>query len=317
MPNSTVGGIDLWHWYQTARQQARAVDATLAAELEIELDGLLLDVTDLDRLALRLQTFKQRQQIPLALSLTDLTHLWQQRLHQRIPIQYLVGRVHWRHFHLRVAPGVLIPRPETELIIDLAVASTQENTAPEFLAQGHWVDLGTGSGAIALGLATVFPNATIHAVDQSETALTIARENAQALNLSDHIHFYQGTWLQPLDVLKGQLSGIVSNPPYIPTAAIEHLQPEVAWHEPRSALDGGPDGLDAIRQIIATAPDYLRSGGILLFEMMAGQDRQVQNLLLQEGHYRNIQIHKDLAGIHRFAQAYKTLGDNRRIRRKP
>ena len=198
-----VAGIELWCWQNSALQQIPTDDTDLAAELRGELDWLLLEVTDLERLALRLQTFKQRDAIPLSMSLIDLTHLWQQRLNQRIPIQYLVGRVHWRNFQLKVAPGVLIPRPETELLADLAIAAAQGRANSESLAQGHWVDLGTGSGAIALALATVFPEATIHAVDQSETALSIARENAHALNLSSQIHFYQGSWCTPLDALKG------------------------------------------------------------------------------------------------------------------
>ena len=305
MPNITVKGRDLWGWYQRAREQVQAAETTLAADLLVELDWLLLEVADLDRLALRLQTFPEKEAIAVELSLADLSELWQLRLQQSIPIQYLVGRVHWRQFQLKVAPGVLIPRPETELLIDLAVAATQVTAELGSLPQGHWADLGTGSGAIALGLATVFPQATIHGVDQSEAALNIARENAQALGLSSPIHFHQGSWFQPLFRLQGRLSGIVSNPPYIPTTQIVQLQPEVAWHEPHSALDGGPDGLDAIRQIVTMGADYLCPGGLLLLEMMAGQDRQVRALLADHGRYRDICIHQDLAGINRFAQAYR------------
>jgi release factor glutamine methyltransferase len=189
-------------------------------------------------------------------------------------------------------------------LIDLAVDAVKNSSTPQ-LTEGHWADLGTGSGAIAFGLAEAFKAATIHAVDRSAEALAIAQLNAQQLSLQDRIHFYQGSWWEPLDALKGQLSGMVSNPPYIPSNWIPQLQPEVANHEPHLALDGGGDGLDCIRQLIETSPDYLRSGGIWLIEMMAGQADTVAQLLHQQGSYCHIQIFSDLAGIDRFALAYR------------
>ncbi|MEB3337122.1 MAG: HemK/PrmC family methyltransferase [Leptolyngbyaceae bacterium] len=199
---------------------------------------------------------------------------------------------------------MLIPRPETEILIELAIAATQlQEPSPE---PSHWADLGTGSGAIALGLATAFPNGLSHAVDTGTAALEIAQLNAQQLNLADQIQFYQGSWLEPLHNLKGRLSGIVSNPPYIPSALVPELQPEVAWHEPHLALDGGPDGLAAIRHLVTHAPDYLKPGGIFLIEMMAGQSEAVVQLLAQQGSYHSIKSHTDLAGIQRFALAYKS-----------
>jgi release factor glutamine methyltransferase len=171
----------------------------------------------------------------------------------------------------------------------------------------HWADLGTGSGAIAMGLATAFPEARIHAIDQSGAALAIAQANAADYGLSDRIHFYQGSWLEPLTALKGQIWGIASNPPYIPSQMVLELQPEITQHEPHTALDGGPDGLDCIRHLIATAPTYLQPGGIFLLEMMAGQAPLVVDLLHQQGNYKHIQIHKDLAGIERFVLAHRKL----------
>lgn len=275
-------------------------------ELYAEIDWLLQEVAGLDRLALHLEMFKDRAQIQLAQSLSELTQLWQRRLDERVPVQYLVGVVPWRNFSLTVSPAVLIPRPETEYLVDLAVKAVQQHPYRFLeLAQGDWTDLGTGSGAIALGLATVFPAAFIHAVDCSLAALAIAQQNAQNLGLDSQIQFYQGFWLEPLHSLKGRLSGIVANPPYIPTKMLTELQPEVAWHEPHLALDGGIDGLDCIRQIIATASGYLQSAGILLLEIMAGQASSVKQLLQQQGNYRDIQIHLDLAGIERFVLAYR------------
>ncbi|NJP08065.1 MAG: peptide chain release factor N(5)-glutamine methyltransferase [Leptolyngbyaceae cyanobacterium RU_5_1] len=306
-----VSGLELWQWWQEARQQAIA-----AAIPAAEVDWLLQELAGLERLELRLESFKARTDISLKLPLDDLTRLWQQRIQERIPVQYLTGTAPWREFSLQVSPAVLIPRPETEIVIDLAVKMGSWGNNSKFKIQNskfipphpsslHWADLGTGSGAIALGLAVAFPEATIHAVDCSAAALAIAKANAAAYNLTDRIHFYQGSWLEPLQHLKGKLSGIVSNPPYIPSAMVPELQPEVAQHEPHLALDGGLDGLDWIRQLVAEAPDYLRSQGIWLVEMMAGQAKTVTDMLRQQGSYHDIQIHPDLAGIERFAIAYR------------
>ncbi len=297
---SRVSGIELWQWRQEARKSAVTAEVPVA-----EVDWLLQEIAGLEPLALRLESFKQRPQIELQYPLPMLSQLWQRRLYDRSPIQYLAGVAPWRHFSLTVSPAVLIPRPETECLIDLAVDAVKNSSTPQ-LTEGHWADLGTGSGAIAFGLAEAFKAATIHAVDRSAEALAIAQLNAQQLGLQDRIHFYQGSWWEPLDALKGQLSGMVSNPPYIPSNWIAQLQPEVANHEPHLALDGGGDGLDCIRQLIETSPDYLRSGGIWLIEMMAGQADTVAQLLHQQGSYCHIQIFSDLAGIDRFALAYRT-----------
>ncbi|MHC5757505.1 peptide chain release factor N(5)-glutamine methyltransferase [Nostoc sp.] len=289
-----VSGLQLWQWRNTALKAAIATDVPPR-----EVDWLLLEVAGLDRLALRLESFKNWPQIQLQLPLEELDQLWQRRLNDRLPVQYIAGVTSWRQFKIAVSSAVLIPRPETECLIDLAEASASD-------VSGHWADLGTGSGAIALGLADILPKATIHAVDYSLEALAIAQANADNLGLADHIRFYQGSWWEPLALLKGQFSGMVSNPPYIPTSTLPTLQPEVVNHEPHLALDGGADGLDCIRHLIEISPSYLRSGGVWLVEMMAGQADAVQELLQNQGSYCKIQIHADLAGIERFALAYKS-----------
>jgi release factor glutamine methyltransferase len=131
----------------------------------------------------------------------------------------------------------------------------------------------------------------------------IARDNAQQLGLGDRIQFYHGHWWEPLSALRGQCQGMVANPPYIPSSQIAQLQPEVAWHEPHLALDGGADGLDCVRHLVTTAPEYLKSGGIWLVEVMAGQAPAVVELLRSQGSYRATQIHQDWAGIERFVSA--------------
>jgi release factor glutamine methyltransferase len=297
-----VSGEALWKWRESTRQiTSTCINDAQAAERYLwELDWLLTSVAAVDRLSLKLDTYRTRPTIAVERSLSELSTLWQRRLQERVPVQYLLGRVGWRNFTLAVAPGVLIPRPETELLIDLAIAAIPNDQQEPM----HWADLGTGSGAIALALAAHFPTATIHAVDTSTVALEIARQNAAQQGLSDRIKFYRGNWLEPLTDLEGILTGIISNPPYIPSAEVLTLQPEVANHEPHLALDGGTDGLDAFRAIVQQAPAFLRSGGVLLLEMMMGQAKAVSSLLAS-GNYNNVQTHADLAGIQRFAQAYR------------
>lgn len=296
--------MTLHEWYQTAKQSA-----SQAQIAPTELEWLLQEVAGIERLELRLESFRDRPQIQLTMPLDELKALWQQRLDRRIPLQYLAGVAYWRDFSLVVSPAVLIPRPETECLIDIAVAASRHLLAP----QGHWADLGTGSGAIAIGLATALPTAIVHAVDRSLEALSIAELNAQRLGLSDtllgnrlrqRIKFYRGDWWEPLSALKGQFSGMISNPPYIPSQMIPDLQPEVAWHEPHLALDGGADGLDCIRHLVNTSAAYLQSGGIWLIETMIGQAPTVADLLQARGQYSGIEIHPDLAGLDRFVLAY-------------
>lgn len=290
----TISGWQLEQWIEQAEAECTALGISPG-----EVHWFLQELGGLDRLTLRLQTFKQQPTIPLEVPWSELTQLWKKRLGSRIPLQYLLGTAHWRHFILKVSPAVLIPRPETELIIDLAVSAIENLDN-----HGIWVDLGTGSGAIALGLADSFPMAEIHGVDTSLEALAIAQDNAQTTGLADHIQFHHGSWWEPLEFLEGKLTGMVSNPPYIPSDLIPTLQPEVSQHEPTLALDGGIDGLDSIRYLVETAPAYLRPGGVWIVEIMAGQGKAVAGLLEAQGSYSGIKIIPDLAGFDRFVIAY-------------
>jgi len=292
-----ISGQELCLW------RDRAISAAIAASISTrEVDWLLKEVTNLDSLALYLKSFQELDKIEIDRPLAVLSEQWQQRLENRLPVQYLVGSTPWRNFTLKVSPDVLIPRPETELIVDLALEAVKTSQKSD-LASGIWVDLGTGSGAIALGLAEALTKATVCAVDRSEAALAIAAENAQNLGLERRIKFYCGSWWQPLAEFRGKISAMVSNPPYIPTVEIAKLQPEVVRHEPSLALDGGEDGLESIRHLIDTAPVYLHSGGIWLIEFMAGQAEKISQMLAATGNYKNIKIYPDLAGIDRFALA--------------
>jgi release factor glutamine methyltransferase len=292
-----VSGEALWRWRE--QNQQRSIEAGIDPD---ELDWLLQVAGGLDRLSLRLGSLRQQSALSLKLSLEQLDDLWQQRLKQRVPVQYLAGVVPWRKFLLHVSPAVLIPRPETEEIIDLAIAAARTSG----FSNGIWADLGTGSGAIALGLAEAFPAAQVQAVDRSAAALAVAQQNAEAYGLGDRIQLHQGNWFEPLSSLKGQLSGMVSNPPYIPSEMVLTLQPEVAQHEPQMALDGGADGLESIRHLVSNAPEFLKPGGIWLTELMMGQASTVKQLLEQQGSYQDVQIHRDLAGVERFVLAFRS-----------
>jgi release factor glutamine methyltransferase len=336
-----VSGAEVDRWYGAARRAAIAAAVPVA-----ELDWLLLAWSDLDRLALRLGTVADRPTVTLQAPLETLDRQWQRRLGDRVPVQYLAGRVTWRRLELQVSPAVLIPRPETELMVDLAIAWRTEQLAAAALDHQpeQWADLGTGSGAIAIALADAFPEATVWAIDRDPKALAIARMNAQtyaqtyaqtdsqpggqpggpgpapsptpfqdhgprcpripdADALGPRLTFACGSWFEPLGAPAGQLTALVSNPPYIPTAELGTLAPEVIAHEPTAALDGGPDGLDCIRHLIQNAPGYLRPGGLWLVEHMAGQGAAIADLLRQDGRYGAIEQHWDLAGRDRFVSA--------------
>ncbi len=183
-------------------------------------------------------------------------------------------------------------------MVDIAIAASNQ-----LQQQGIWVDLGTGSGAIAIGLARELPDVEIYAVDTSLSALAVARTNASRLGVIDRINFSHGSWWSSLAHLQGRVSGMLSNPPYIPSEEVLRLQPEVSKHEPHLALDGGIDGLAAIRLLVDTAPSYLETGGIWLIEMMAGQGERVRDLLIQQGSYTDVRIIDDLAGLDRFVFA--------------
>ena len=219
------------------------------------------------------------------------------------PVAYVVGHKEFYSLQFKVNEHVLIPRPETEEIIEYAIEAVQKSNIKN-LDEGDWVDLGTGSGAIACGLAEVFPNIMIHAVDYSEAALKIAQENAQNLGFSERIKFYQGDWWQPLQHLKGKVKAMISNPPYIPTQELPKLQTEVIKHEPVLALDGGENGLKDINYLINSAKEYLCDGGIFLIEIMKSQGKSIEKLLKQQGNYQDIKICFDYEKADRFAMAY-------------
>lgn len=236
----------------------------------------------------------------LAASLEAIQTLWNLHLQTAAPLQYLVGLCPWRDLELEVGPGVLIPRQETELLVELALSLIP--AADHHRKPLVWLDLGTGCGCLAVALARAFPGSTGWAVDCSDLALARAETNLERHGCRDSVRLLQSQWWQSLDVLQGQLDLIVTNPPYIPTSLLGTLDPVVRQHEPWLALDGGEDGLDAIRLIVAEAKTYLAPGGILLMEHHHDQSAAVIDLLVSAG-LGQPQAHRDLEGILRFVSA--------------
>lgn len=213
-----------------------------------------------------------------------------------VPLQYLTGHQEFFGLNLLVTPHVLIPRPETELLVEAVMAWVGQHTKHASL-----VDVGTGSGAIALALATQLPTAEIWALDISPDALNVAEANARRHHLSDRVHFRQSDLLAALNQNLGQdrpVDVIVSNPPYVPTGDAKDMQPEVRDYEPHLALFAGEDGLAIYRRLIPQAWTALRSGGLLAMEIGYGQRPDLEKLLAD---WCEVNFLDDYAGIPRIA----------------
>lgn len=225
--------------------------------------------------------------------LTHFNHLLQRRL-QGEPVAYILGNREFYGLDFSVAPGVLIPRPDTETLVEAALRLIPETSTGEQKDPLRILDLGTGSGAIAIAIAVNRPEAAVTAVDQSEAAVTIARQNAEKLGTTN-LRLLQSDWFSALG--NEHFNIIVSNPPYIADAD-PHLSQGDLRFEPASALASGPDGLNDIRQIVATAPAHLERGGYLLLEHGYDQAERVAGLL-KDAEFTEIGHATDLAGIQR------------------
>lgn len=215
------------------------------------------------------------------------------------PLQYITGRQEFYSLEFEVTPDVLIPRPETELLIETALDLLKEKSQPPLIC-----DVGTGSGCIAITLLHENKQARAFALDISPPALKVAARNAARHNVRDRLALIASDCFNALDSVRARFSLIVSNPPYISAGALDGLQREVREHEPRVALSPGADGLLIIKRIVAEAAHYLNSGGHLLLEIGFDQHEAVTHLFDPEA-WQLLDVHKDLQGIPRTVVARK------------
>jgi len=214
------------------------------------------------------------------------------------PLQYVTGEVAFRHIVVKVRPGVLIPRPETEVVTGELIAAIESAENPLV------ADVCTGSGCIALSIASECPAARVWASDISALATEVTAENTERLGLTDRVSVVEGDLLGALPAeLEGTLDAVISNPPYIPSADVPELPAEVSGFEPHLALDGGPDGLDVFRRLAPQAARWLKPGGVFVVEL---DERRVETAATEAVEwYEHVRVIADLAGRNRAVIARK------------
>lgn len=268
-----------------------------AARLEMEL--ILADALGMDRLNLYLNLKR-----PLGAEAREKSRAALARRKEREPLAYILGSREFYGLKFEVSAAVLVPRPETELLVDRAIRRCQELAAARPDAPPRFADIGAGSGAIAVAVARALKKQGVSArgiaTDISSAALEIAARNAAAHDCSDMLGFKQGAFYEPLD---GAVDAILANPPYIAEGERAALMPEVARWEPAEALFSGDDGLGHLRELIDGSRDRLDSGGALLLEIGFGQRDAVEAMLRAAPWLESIQFHNDLASIPRVAEA--------------
>lgn len=223
----------------------------------------------------------------------------------REPVQYITGEVEFRGLMFKVNRAVLIPRPETELLVEEAINSIKKRDAMGMGKDVTVLDLCTGSGCIAISIAKELPYCRVYAVDISEGAIEIARENAERYGVEERVIFLAGDLFEAIEPLglDGEIDLVISNPPYVSKKEMKGLPPEIKEYEPLQALDGGKDGLDFYRRIVDETPFYLSDDRLLIMEIGYGQAESIKELLKREGDFTEIEIKKDLAGIERIIKA--------------
>ena len=263
----------------------------------LQAELLLADVLDLQRLDLYLQF--ERQLTPDEVGAYR-SHV-KKRL-QRMPLQYITGKAGFRQLILEVSSEVLIPRPETEVLVEVVMEQLADVEAPLVL------DLGCGSGAVAVSIAFEHRSARLIAVDAAPEAVAATRRNAMLHGVSERVAGVCGDLFAPLSGRGGLgcFAAIVSNPPYVPRQEIALLAPEVSQYEPYLALDGGEDGMDFYRRIAGEASFFLRPQGVLVLEMGDSQADAVQELLAGNHWLERIAVCPDLHGIPRIAIAHRS-----------
>jgi len=262
---------------------------------------LLAHQLDLDRVALYLNFDQPLTEEELA----GYRSLIKRRV-AREPLQYITGIQEFWSLQMSVCPHVLIPRPETEILVD-QVIHLAKDLEREKDKGVHMVELGTGSGAVAIALARELPGATLLATDLSPAALQVALENAVTHGVSDRITFAEGDLWGPLEERGLKCDLVISNPPYVSKSEFAALPPEVRDHEPGQALDGGDEGMDFLERIIRGAPGFLNPGGWVALEMAPHQTRKALDLIDETGAYDHKDRIKDYSGRYRVVKARRHL----------
>jgi release factor glutamine methyltransferase len=284
-----VIGLDTDRTVSALLQRAAAIlEAGGVETSRQDAEWLLASLLGVERLALYLDPGRRLSAPRVARYLATV-----ERRAAREPLQYLLG---WEDFHgvrLSVTPDVLVPRPETEGLVEWALELLRGRPDPAV------ADLGTGSGAIACAIASARPDADVLAVEASAGALAVASRNVRELGLASRVRLLAGDLFAPLGSLSASLDLVVANPPYLPSAVIPSLPPEVSRHEPRAALDGGPDGMAVLRRIVAGAPPVLKAGGWLLMEIGEEQAGPLASLMAAEG-FSGIRARRDANGVERY-----------------
>ncbi len=248
----------------------------------------------------RLELYVRFEHVPAPAERERFKRLLRRRA-AREPAAYILGRREFYGISFEVGPGVLVPRPETEHLVDAAVEALKGLERP--LA----ADVGTGCGNVAVALASALPAAVVYAVERSPAALRYAARNVEAAGLKGKVRLLEGDLLAPLPrELLGSLDAVVSNPPYVPEGDEGSLPPEVLA-EPREALFAGRDGLDVVRRLVREARPWLKDGGLLAFEVGAGQAPAAAELLRKNG-FSGVVARRDYAGIERILSARKDDG---------
>ena len=281
-----------------ASATSRLAGASDAARSDAE--ELLSRLLEVDRgdLALRRDTRLETEQ-------WERLESWLRRRLRGEPVQYITGRAAFRHLDLAVTPAVLVPRPETEGLVEAVLSVLREQLMR--WPQPRILDLGTGSGAIALALASEWPDAQVVATDASEAALRVARENAAALGLSDRVQFAHGDWFDAV-ATDERYEVIVSNPPYIAEHEADTLPLDVRGHEPPEALYSGSSGLEATRAIIEDAPRHLVTDGLLALELAEMRANEIAAWLDGANDWSGVRLLDDLSGRPRVLLARRQRG---------
>ncbi|MEE2898695.1 MAG: peptide chain release factor N(5)-glutamine methyltransferase [Gemmatimonadota bacterium] len=282
-------GGDVWTVLRMMEWSGEYLAAKGVVRGRLDAEHLLADVLGLGRMDLYLQFDR-----PLVTEELDRYRPLLKRRAKREPLQYILGRAAFRELDLEVDERVLIPRPETEILVDEVL----EWAAAHAGAESRGLDLGTGSGAIALSLALEGPFELVVGTDSSEAALEIALRNAEDAGLNEKVEFRLGSYFEPVSD-EEPFDLVVSNPPYITEGETASLEPEVREWEPGAALFAGPDGLRALRAIVAGAGRHIRPGGLLALEVGWGQAAPVVAMLEDTGEYVDVRVRLDLTGRER------------------